>query len=140
MRRVFFIFFLLIASQAMAEQCEDHAVLRDMDYFTSRYRWSNGRIIIKLWDSPAMIKIVGTVTPGAHVVVLQKSQGYLKIKTPDEFGGATGWISKSLIELTFQQSVREGYTGCDTAAASADSEMHDEELPVMSSLEEKGGG
>lgn len=140
MRRVFFIFFILIASPAMAEHCEDHAVLRDMDYFTSRYRWSNGRVIIKLWDSPAMIKMVGAVTPGLHVVVLQKSEGFLKIKTPDESGGSIGWISKSQIELTFQQSVREGYTGCDTAAASTDSEMHDEELPVLSSLEEKGGG
>ncbi|CAG1065512.1 hypothetical protein BAC1_01094 [uncultured bacterium] len=118
MRRTLSIFFcvLVFASGAWAS-CVEHAVLRDTDYFSSRYRWSNGKMDIKIWDSSSMIRIVGVLTPGAHVKILDKQGNFLKIKAPEEQGGQTGWISFALVEMTFQQPVEGSGAECGVAVA-----------------------
>src|SRR3972149_3338202 len=106
MRRVLstFLCVFMFASGAWAS-CVEHAVLRDTDYFSSRYRWSNGKIDIKIWDSPSMVRIVGVLTPGSHVRVLDKSGNFLKVRGPDEQGGQTGWVSFALVGVKFSQQV-----------------------------------
>lgn len=111
-----FVFVLLAAASAWAS-CIEHAVLRDTDYFSSRYRWSSGRVEIKMWDSPSMIRMVDSLTPGAHVTVLDKRDNFLKVRAPEEQGGQIGWISLSLIEITFQQPVEGSGAECGTAVA-----------------------
>jgi hypothetical protein len=104
------------AGEAWAS-CVEHAVLRDSDYFSLMYRWSSGKVDIKVWDSPSMVRVVGVLTPGAHVRVLGKNGKFLKIKGPDEQGGHTGWISFALVELTFQQPVEDSGVDCGVAVA-----------------------
>ena len=118
MRRILstFLCVFMFASGAWAS-CVEHAVLRDTDYFSSRYRWSNGKIDIKIWDSPSMVRIVGVLTPGSHVRVLDKSGNFLKVRGPDEQGGQTGWVSFALVEITFQQPVEGSGAECAVAVA-----------------------
>lgn len=111
-----FIFVLLTAAGAWAS-CVEHAVLRDTDYFSSRYRWSSGRVEIKMWDSPSMIKIVGMLTPGAHVTVLDKRENFAKVRASEEQGSQTGWISFALVEMTFQQPLEGSGAECGVAVA-----------------------
>lgn len=111
-----FLCFFVFASGALAS-CVEHAVLRDTDYFSSRYRWSNGKVDIKMWDSPSMIRIVGILTPGAHVKVLDKDGNFLKVRAPEEQGGQIGWVSFALVEITFQQPVEGSGAECGVAVA-----------------------
>lgn len=108
--------FFVAASGAWAS-CVEHAVLRDTDYFSSRYRWSSGRVEIKMWDSSSMIMIVGTLTPGAHVKVLDRNGNFLKVRAPEEQGGQTGWVSFALVEITFQQPLEGSGAECGVAVA-----------------------
>ncbi|HLE19256.1 MAG TPA: hypothetical protein VI728_13335 [Syntrophales bacterium] len=111
-----FLCFFVFASGAWAS-CVEHAVLRDTDYFSSRYKWSNGKVEIKIWDSPSMIRIVGILTPGAHVKVLDKDRNFMKVRAPEEQGGQIGWVSFALVELTFQQPVEGSGAECGVAVA-----------------------
>lgn len=110
------IFVLLTAASAWAS-CVEHAVLRDTDYFSSRYRWSSGRVEIKMWDSPSMVKMVGTLTPGAHVTVLDRRDNFIKVRSSEEQGDQVGWISFALVEITFQQPVEGTGAECGVAVA-----------------------
>lgn len=98
------IFCILTATWAFA--CVEHGVIRDMDFFTTN--WAQGRVSILLWDSPGMVKIVGTLKPGALVQVLEKSEGFIKVRSSDEQGGQTGWVSGKIVETTFVQKPVEG--------------------------------
>jgi len=116
-RILFSILCFFVAASGAWASCVEHAVLRDTDYFSSRYRWSSGRVEIKMWDSSSMIKIVGTLTPGAHVLVLGKDGNFLKVRAPEEQGGLTGWISFALVDITFQQPVEGSGAECGVAVA-----------------------
>lgn len=118
MRRILstFLCVFVFASGAWAS-CVEHAVLRDTDYFSSRYRWSSGKVDIKIWDSPSMVMIVGVLTPGAHVKVVDKKGNFLKVKAPEEQGGQIGWVSFALVELTFQQPLEDSGAECGVAVA-----------------------
>jgi hypothetical protein len=111
------LFCVFVCAGSAWASCVEHAVLRDSDYFSSMYRWSSGKVDIKIWDSPSMVRIVGILTPGAHVRVLGRTGNFLKVKGPDEQGGQTGWISFSLVELTFQQPVEGSGAECTVAVA-----------------------
>jgi len=102
-----FIFVLLTAASALAS-CVEHAVLRDTDYFSSRYSWSSGRVEIKM---------VGTLTPGAHVTVLDKRDNFMKVRSSEEQGAQVGWISFALVDITFQQPVEGTGAECGVAVA-----------------------
>lgn len=118
MRRILYtLFCVFVFSTGAWASCVEHAVLRDTDYFSSRYRWSSGKVDIKIWDSPSMIRITGILTPGAHVKVLDKHDNFLKVKAPEEQGGQIGWISFALVELTFQQPVEGSGAECGVAVA-----------------------
>lgn len=111
------LFCLFVFASGAWASCVEHAVLRDTDYFSSRYRWSNGKVDIKMWDSSSMVRIVGVLTPGAHVKVLDKSGNFLKVRAPEEQGGQIGWISFALVELTFQQPLEGSGAECGVAVA-----------------------
>lgn len=115
-RILFSLLTVFVASGAWAS-CVEHAVLRDIDYFSSRYKWSSGRVEIKMWDSSSMVKIMGTLTPGAHVKILDRDGNFLKVRAPEEQGGQTGWISFALVEITFQQPVEGSGAECGVAVA-----------------------
>lgn len=129
--------FILLSSTGVFADCVEHAVLRDTDYFSSRYKWSSGgRTEIKMWDSPSMVTLVGALTPGAHVTVLDKRENFLKVRGPEEQGGQVGWISLALVEMTFQQPVEGSYSECGTAVAVEP----EPEKAVQSARERKSGG
>lgn len=111
-----FIFVLLAAASSWAS-CVEHAVLRDTEYFSSRYRWSSGRVEIKMWDSPSMVRLVGTLTPGAHVIVLDRRENFMKVRSSEEQGSQVGWISLALVEITFQQPIEGTGAECGVAVA-----------------------
>jgi hypothetical protein len=98
------IFSMLIAGNASA--CAEHGVIRDMEFFSTN--WAQGRVSILMWDSPGRVKIVGTLNPGALVEVLDKSDGFVKIKSSEEQGGETGWVSSSMVEITFVAEPDDG--------------------------------
>jgi hypothetical protein len=116
-RIICIVFCVIVYAGGAWASCVEHAVLRDSDYFSSMYRWSSGKVDVKIWDSPSMVRTVGILTPGAHVRVLGKVGNFLKIKGPDEQGGQTGWISFALVELTFQQPVEGSGAECGVAVA-----------------------
>lgn len=118
MRRIIYtLFCVFVFATGVSASCVEHAVLRDTDYFSSRYRWSSGKVDIKIWDSPSMIRIAGILTPGAHVKVLDKQGNFLKVRAPEEQGGQIGWVSFALVELTFQQPVEGSGAECGVAVA-----------------------
>lgn len=104
MRTILMTVFLMIASAAFAaEDCKEHAILQDIDHFKSEYRWSQGRVEIKMWESPATITVVGKVMPNAQVQILEKSEDYYRIKAPDDQGGTIGWIHKAQIDTILKK-------------------------------------
>lgn len=103
MRTILLTVSLLIASVSFAEDCKEHAILHDIDHFKSEYRWSQGRVEIKIWESPATITVVGKVTPNAQVQILEKSADYYRIKAPDAQGGTIGWIHKAQIDTIIKK-------------------------------------
>jgi len=111
MQMIALVLFLIFSSEALAEDCKEHAILHDLDHFKSEYRWSQGRVEIKVWESPATITVVGKVMPNAQVQILEKSEDYYRIKAPDEQGGAIGWIHKAQID-TIVKKDPENQTIC----------------------------
>ncbi|MBW7956290.1 MAG: SH3 domain-containing protein [Deltaproteobacteria bacterium] len=106
MKKVVLSIVLSVIMSTGAFACVEHGVIRDMDFFSTS--WVQGRVSILMWDSPGMVKIVGTLRPGALVQVLEKSEGFVKIKSSDEQGGQVGWVSGKLVETTFVQQPGDG--------------------------------
>lgn len=106
MKKVVLSIVLSVMMSAWAFACVEHGVIRDMDYFATS--WVQGRVSILMWDSPGMVKIVGTLRPGALVQVLEKSDGFVKVRSSDEQGGHVGWVSSSIVETTFVQEPGDG--------------------------------
>lgn len=127
---------VLVVSAVVQASCVEHAVLRDTDFFSSRYRWSNGRVDIKMWDSPSMVRISGGLVPGAHVTVLERRGNFLKVRAREEHGGQVGWISMALVDITFQQPVEGSGADCGVAVAIEP----EPERAVRSARERKAGG
>ncbi|MBI4949087.1 MAG: SH3 domain-containing protein [Deltaproteobacteria bacterium] len=103
MQMIALVLFLIFSGEALAEDCKEHAILHDLDHFKSEYRWSQGRVEIKVWESPATITVVGKVMPNAQVQILEKSEDYYRIKVTDEQGGAIGWIHKAQIDTIIKR-------------------------------------
>ena len=103
---------LLLFTSSSAKACTEFAVMRDMDSFATS--WSSGKFTIKMWESPGMVRMVGTLRPGTLVKVLGRSQGYLKVKAADEDGGYIGWVSQAVVEMTFPEPQDE-FQECDDA-------------------------
>ncbi len=96
---MFFIMFLVWAAPTEASKCDDHGVLQDSDHYAAKWRWGapNDRPIIHIWDSPALVVIVGNVNPGAYVEIVDEKDGFYKIRTQKEHGGITGWVRKEQV-------------------------------------------
>ncbi|MBI5642883.1 MAG: hypothetical protein HY954_05350 [Deltaproteobacteria bacterium] len=104
MRRTLLIALLLMSATANAEDCTEHALLHDIDYFKNEYHWSQGRIEIKMWESPALITVVGKLMPSSHVTILEKAADYYRVKASDEQGGMVGWIHKAQVETIIRNT------------------------------------
>lgn len=98
MKNAWFFTLLLIffATTAIAGTCAERAQLSDTGL---QYKWTKEKPAIKVWESPDMIRVVGTVKPGSDVEVVKRSHGFVKIKTSREEEAATGWVSERQVEL-----------------------------------------
>lgn len=96
-RWFFTLLFMFFASTAFAGTCAERAQLSDAGV---QYKWTKEKAAIKVWESPDMIRVVGTVKPGSDVEVVKRSHGFVKIKTgKEEEGSAAGWVSERQVEL-----------------------------------------
>lgn len=110
MRGIVFLLLIIIVMETGAEACVESALLRDADYFATD--WSDGSVTIYMWDSPSMVRAVGILRPGALVRVVEKSEGFLKVRAPDAEGGRSGWVSQYLVERTFSRPAGTGPEEC----------------------------
>lgn len=136
MRRIFAIASLILTLSSTAfAGCVEHAVLRE-EPGASKFKWSNagGRIPIKVWDSPGLVTIVGHLTPGSYVRVFERGHGFIKVKAPEDQGGAIGWVSVTQVEMTL--AIPETKTDACDPAHPGDDDGKVRSVPVLSTKTE----
>lgn len=100
---------MLVSTGAAAGTCAEHALLRHAPN-DNQYRWTNKEPFIRVWESPDMIRVVGTLRMGSDVEVISRARGFIRISASEEGTAGSGWISESLVEH-YTQSVPDG-EGC----------------------------
>lgn len=104
---------MLVTTGAAAGTCAEHALLRQAPS-DSQYKWTNKKPFIRVWESPEMVRVVGSVRMGSDVEVVSRSKGFIRINASEEGTKGAGWISESQVDH-YTQPAPDGEGCVETA-------------------------